>query len=231
VECRDSKFLSGGVCVDACPAGYFGMGTGTTGRMCQACEAHCAACNGSRVCAECRDTMPLSSSHCANTSMATDCGTYGHGTIDISNALCVYRDNYTEEGDFVRNGEGCCWGCTWPSRVAPNGRSCEYDSATVVLTAVGLLLSVCCVGQAHISTVPLRVTFMDLVLGGQRTQRLCAQRYYRVCVQCHKDVLLTKLNRFEPPQCKACISVTGTPSPSVDNGIEIGTEPQVETFA
>jgi len=64
--CNASKYLVNGDCATACSSGYFGTGTGTMDRSCQACGPHCKTCASLRACAVCGNARYLSNTACVS---------------------------------------------------------------------------------------------------------------------------------------------------------------------
>ena len=59
-QCSDSMYLnSNGDCGTQCPSGYTGIGSGVTGRTCEACEPNCGQCTNSSTCTQCSHSMYL----------------------------------------------------------------------------------------------------------------------------------------------------------------------------
>ena len=61
-ECKNSKFLAADktACLDPCPGGSYGAGTGETGRTCVACDVtDCGQCSEAGKCDECQNSKYL----------------------------------------------------------------------------------------------------------------------------------------------------------------------------
>ena len=55
-ECKSATYLTyDNTCDEICPDGYFGDGTGDTGRICKTCSDDCNRCAGNSVCFECKN--------------------------------------------------------------------------------------------------------------------------------------------------------------------------------
>ena len=55
-QCKASKYLHSANCLTACPSAYYGIGSGTIGRSCQACESNCNTCSSRTACSQCKNS-------------------------------------------------------------------------------------------------------------------------------------------------------------------------------
>lgn len=69
-------------CQAVCPVGFYGLGTGSTGRTCRPCAASCAACHSQGFCTRCSNGTYLT----ADFTCAVGCpeGFYGRNPLDGS---------------------------------------------------------------------------------------------------------------------------------------------------
>lgn len=87
-ECKNSMYLSPDLwCEPECPTGYYKVGNGEIGNMCQKCPVSCRACVDAETCTECMDFKYLSPSRqCVETCPEN---TFPQGD-DEAGRVCAY---------------------------------------------------------------------------------------------------------------------------------------------
>ena len=71
-------------CVSSCPAGNYGIGTGVTGKTCEACKTNYNACSSTITCTECASSKYLPNTDCVSPCPA---GYYSSGT-GLTGRIC-----------------------------------------------------------------------------------------------------------------------------------------------